>query len=401
MRPIINKDTQDIPDIHKSIGVMLEIADAVNRTSDLDQFYRAIHRSLAAILNVDNFFIAIYHPDQDRVTFPYYVDQKDTAIASIDNISKTASLTARVIRRGVPMMLSKEDMLDYSKETGLPLMGTPSLTWLGAPLTVKGEVMGAIAVQSYAYERMYEITDLNILNIVAQYIALAIERKESDQAYKKQRKILEKILETSPVGIALLENRVFKWVNPEMLTLFGYEKKEDFQGANVSMIYDSRENYRKTGEQIYSSFSVGGRIEIEATLRKSDGRTFPANINISSPNPANPMSWIIATFTDMSGKKQVEEEKIKNEKLQGVLEMAGAVCHELNQPLQAIVGYSELIMMDHGEDAQLVKDLNSIKKHVDRIVRITRRLSNITSYKTVEYPGNKKIVDIWGASDHG
>ncbi|MBF0202405.1 MAG: PAS domain S-box protein [Desulfamplus sp.] len=400
MQPTLNdKNTVNIPDIHKTIGVMIEIADAVNRTSDMTQFYKAIHNALGGILNVDNFFIAMHHPDQDRITFPYYVDEKDAHINSIENVSGTASLTARVIGTGEPMMLSKQEMLDYSIQTGLPLVGTPSLTWLGVPLTVKGSVTGVIAVQNYAYERMYDITDLNILNIVARYISLAVERKESDQAYRKQRKILEKILETSPVGIALLENRVFKWVNPEMLTLFGYEKKEDFQDANVSMIYDSRENYIKAGEQIYSSFCVGGRIEIEATLRRKDGSTFPANINISSANPSSPMSWIIATFTDISGRKQVENERMKNEKLQGVLEMAGAVCHEINQPLQAIVGYSELIMMDHGEDAQLVKDINSIKKHVDRIVKITQRLSSITSYKTVDYPGNRKIVDIWGASD--
>jgi signal transduction histidine kinase len=34
------------------------------------------------------------------------------------------------------------------------------------------------------------------------------------------------------------------------------------------------------------------------------------------------------------------------EKLQAVLELAGAVCHELNQPIQAILGHSELLLMD-------------------------------------------------------
>lgn len=386
--------------MHKTIGVMIEIADAVNRTKTLPQFYQAIHQSLAGILNVDNFLIALHHPEQDRVTFPYYIDQKDGTLTAIDNVSRTASLTARVIKTGKPMLFTREEMLQYAQQSKLPLIGTPSLIWLGAPLTIKGKVIGTIAVQSYAYQRMYQESDLHILNIVAQYIALAIERKESDEAYKKQRKILEKILETSPVGIALLENRIFKWVNPEMLTLFGYGSKEDFQEASVAMIYDSPESFQEAGEQIYSGFSShGGRLEIETTLRRKDGTTFPGNINLSSATPATPMSWIIATFTDLSGRKMVEAEKIKNEKLQGVLEMAGAVCHELNQPLQALVGYSELIMMDHAEDARLLKDLEAIKKHVDRITRITQRLSGITSYKTVDYPGNKKIVDIWGSSD--
>ncbi|MCK5339748.1 MAG: response regulator transcription factor, partial [Desulfobulbaceae bacterium] len=36
----------------------------------------------------------------------------------------------------------------------------------------------------------------------------------------------------------------------------------------------------------------------------------------------------------------------EREKLQGVLEMAGAVCHEINQPLQAVSGWSEILLMN-------------------------------------------------------
>ena len=34
------------------------------------------------------------------------------------------------------------------------------------------------------------------------------------------------------------------------------------------------------------------------------------------------------------------------EELQAIIEMAGAVCHELNQPLQSMSGYCKLLMMD-------------------------------------------------------
>ena len=45
-------------------------------------------------------------------------------------------------------------------------------------------------------------------------------------------------------------------------------------------------------------------------------------------------------------KLKIEEQRIQSEKLKGVIEMAGAVCHELNQPLQTILGFSELLMLD-------------------------------------------------------
>nr|NJM02378.1 hypothetical protein [Desulfobacula sp.] len=85
---------------------------------------------------------------------------------------------------------------------------------------------------------------------------------------------------------------------------------------------------------------------------------------------------------------------MRREKLQGVLEMAGAICHEINQPLQTILGYSTLF-----EDNESISpgDLLEIKKQAIRIGDITRRLSNITRYKTLEYPGDTRIIDIWGS----
>lgn len=55
-------------------------------------------------------------------------------------------------------------------------------------------------------------------------------------------------------------------------------------------------------------------------------------------------------IADISERKQAETEKIQKEKLQGVIEMAGSVCHELNQPLMALSGYTELVLLDTKKD---------------------------------------------------
>jgi len=82
-------------------------------------------------------------------------------------------------------------------------------------------------------------------------------------------------------------------------------------------------------------------------------------------------------------------------KIQGVLEMAGAVCHEMNQPLQAISGYLDLIMMETaGNDRQLSERLEIIKDHINHMGMITRKLMRITTYETREYTEGTKIIDI-------
>jgi len=86
---------------------------------------------------------------------------------------------------------------------------------------------------------------------------------------------------------------------------------------------------------------------------------------------------------------------LEKEKLQGVLEMAGAVCHELNQPLQAVGGWSELLLMDLPEEDPNYASLRNIKEGVDRIGKLTRKIMTISKYKTMDYlDGSHKIIDI-------
>jgi DNA-binding response OmpR family regulator len=87
------------------------------------------------------------------------------------------------------------------------------------------------------------------------------------------------------------------------------------------------------------------------------------------------------------------------QKLQGVLEMAGAVCHELNQPLHIVTGYSEMLLVDLKESDPQAETLRIIKAQVDRIGELTRRIMHITQYRTKDYLGGRHaIVDIEEAS---
>ncbi|HSB05038.1 MAG TPA: hypothetical protein VLK23_07550, partial [Thermodesulfobacteriota bacterium] len=55
----------------------------------------------------------------------------------------------------------------------------------------------------------------------------------------------------------------------------------------------------------------------------------------------------------MKKRRQLEEVRLQRERLQGVIEMAGAACHELAQPLQTLSGYSYLLLSDLSEDSPL------------------------------------------------
>ena len=102
------------------------------------------------------------------------------------------------------------------------------------------------------------------------------------------------------------------------------------------------------------------------------------------------------------GRRMVElqDSLIEREKLQVIFEMTGAICHELSQPMQAISGNSELILMGIKESDPLYRNIKTIKEQVDRMGNITRKLKKVTRYKTKDYI-KSKIIDIDHASLDG
>ena len=89
-----------------------------------------------------------------------------------------------------------------------------------------------------------------------------------------------------------------------------------------------------------------------------------------------------------------EQERLKRERLQVTLEMAGAVCHELNQPLQAASGYCETMLLNLEENDPAYKKINKILELVEKMGTITKKLMKITKYETKDYVSGVKIIDI-------
>jgi PAS domain S-box-containing protein len=106
----------------------------------------------------------------------------------------------------------------------------------------------------------------------------------------------------------------------------------------------------------------------------------------------------VGVMLDLTEKNRAARDRIQKEKLQGVLETAGAVCHELNQPLQAIMGYTDISLAAIPADNPAYSHLTRISEQVDRLAEITRKLQGITRYETMDYDGKTKIIDIHKAS---
>ncbi len=86
----------------------------------------------------------------------------------------------------------------------------------------------------------------------------------------------------------------------------------------------------------------------------------------------------------------------EEEKLKGVLETAGGICHELNQPLQYILGAIQILLMDLDPKEPMYQSLDSVRASVEQMGEITRKLTAITYYRSRKYAGGNNIIDIEG-----
>jgi phosphoglycerate-specific signal transduction histidine kinase len=70
----------------------------------------------------------------------------------------------------------------------------------------------------------------------------------------------------------------------------------------------------------------------------------------------------------------------QKEKLQTISDLLKVLCHEMNQPLQAISGYSDLIKLDLMENSSVQKDIRQIRDQINRAVSINKKIVKVAKY---------------------
>lgn len=169
---------------------LYEIANAANISDNIDDLVMQIHKILSSIIDTKNLFISLFDKVDDKLYFPYIVDE----YYDDDNIGYLESCTLYLINNGEPLLL-QEDNLDYLvRQSTIEKSHFMPKEWLGVPLKGPGETIGAIGVVSYDNSKTYDYDDLKILKFVSDQIALAVERKLKDEAFRKLNQELEQIV---------------------------------------------------------------------------------------------------------------------------------------------------------------------------------------------------------------
>ena len=182
----IMKDIAERKQSEQLNTILYNISRSANSSISLKQLYPLIHQELGKIINTTNFYIGLLDQEKDILYFPYHVDEKDDNFP-IQKFSSSNVLTARVIKTGKPLLNTNKEYEKMIASGKLSPLGStsPQSIWLGVPLKVKNNVIGAMAVQSYTNPNLYSKRDIKLMEFVSEQVATAIERKRMEEELKK------------------------------------------------------------------------------------------------------------------------------------------------------------------------------------------------------------------------
>jgi PAS domain S-box-containing protein len=306
-------------------------------------------------------------------------------------VSRLGKLNANIIRMNINDVLAT-DVASQLKQKIDAVIRT------GDPIRFENESDG----MSYA-NTVYPIFGrYGNIEKLAIYTRDITDQKRTVEALKESEERFRSISSSAQDALIMMNStgNISYW-NEAAERIFGYTKQEvidkDLHRLLVPKKYlkaftKGFNNFKNTGQ----GSAIGKTIEMSA-IRK-DGTEFPMELSLSSFQLRSRW-YALGVVRDVSDRKQAEKERLKKEKLQGVLEMAGAACHELNQPLQIVSGYFELLINDIPDGHPLIETLNIIREQIEKMARITKKIMKITKYRTKPYIQGSMIIDIDKSSD--
>jgi len=380
-------DISDRKRVEALSSALYRVAEKSSSAHDLQQFFAAVHGIVDELMYARNFYIALYDSASDLLTFPYFVDEQDSA-PSPKKLAR--GLTDYVIRAGQPLLATPEVLQAMEERGEVARNGSRSLDWMGVPLKVNSHTFGALVVQTYSKNIRYGERDKEILTFVARQLASAVEIKRNEQALRRSEARYRSLVQSSVYGIyrSSLEGR-FLDVNPALITMLGYGSAEE-----VLLLDPTKDVFAHTEEhtRLIEEFRRTGRLDgIEVQWKRHDGKAITVRISGRAVSSADePADVLEAIAEDVTDRRVLEDQFRQAQKMEAVGRLAGGVAHDFNNLLMVISGYAEVMLAELEPKNELREKALAIQQASDRATTLTRQLLAFSRKQLLEL----KVVDV-------
>jgi len=292
--------------------VIFEIIHGVSTTSNLEELLKLAQRSIGQAIYAENFYVALYDSEKDLLQVPFCIDKHDP-IAPFQILGR--GLTAYTLHRGLPTLLT-EAAVDKLCESGeVESIGTSAAIWLGIPLRTPSGIIGVLVVQHYENAGAYTERDIDLLSSVAGQIALAIQRKWSEDTlraseanYRKSEAKLRTLIASMNEGLTHVDNNeVIEFANARLCEMTGYRREEMVGRTTFDLLFDEEGRQIVTRENEQRKKGISNQYE--ARIKKKSGEMMWVLIS-GAPvtNEAGEVTGTLGMFMDISERKRAEEQ---------------------------------------------------------------------------------------------
>jgi PAS domain S-box-containing protein len=196
------------------------------------------------------------------------------------------------------------------------------------------------------------------------------EQRAIERRLHEEQEFVRRLIASFPDMIAVLDREgKFTYVSPRVCEVMG-NAPEYYIGRSLGLNMSDEDRVRALEKFQSLILAQAPNTQIEFQSKHADGswRTLRANAGPLFDADGN-ITGIVASARDVTETKQIEQQLLQKEKLASMGQMMAGVAHELNNPLTAILGVSDLLRERATDDAT--------RRHVEIVLQQARRAAGI------------------------
>ena len=210
-----------------------------------------------------------------------------------------------------------------------------------------------------------------VVGVVLLSARLASQRGEVRRADARARLLAAAVEQTDSLVMVVRQDGTIEHANAAMLRALGDDRESIAARVFAETVVSPVEGF---GEVVEATVRREGKWRGTFNRRRRDGTTFPvAATVVPLVDGTGNLSHFVGVERDITDDLRVREELVRAERLSAVGELVAGVAHEINNPLQSIVGCAE-ILAEGVSDPELKRDVALIRTEAGRAREIVRSL---------------------------
>jgi PAS domain S-box-containing protein len=208
------------------------------------------------------------------------------------------------------------------------------------PIGDKGSPLGYLAVSNHAGRRPIDPRERELLEMLSEYLAVAIQNSRLYEEERKTKRSLEQLIRSAGDAIITVDpdDKIVEW-NPAAERIFGVPAAQAVGRPFVTML--PAEAYQAARGELSSRVSMK---VFDVTTKREDGASLSLAVTLSAlTGREGRLEGLLAIVHDATAQRELEAQMLQSEKLTALGQMAGGIAHDFNNLLQAILGYAQLM----------------------------------------------------------